>query len=55
MRQNEQRGGGGGGVARPDFLFRPFFPVEQTTSGIGHRVKYFFRVGNQYAECGKQL
>ena len=31
-----------------------FFPLQQTTSGIGHRVKYFFRVGNQYAECKKQ-
>ena len=50
---NEQRarGGGGGGAAR---LFFFFFPVQQTTSGIGHRVKYFFRVGNQYAECEKQ-
>ena len=33
-----------------------FSPVQQTTSGIGHRVKYcsFFRVGNQCAECEKQ-
>ena len=26
--------------ALPDFLFSSFFPVQQTTSGIGHRVKY---------------
>ena len=38
----------------PDFLFCSFFPVQQTTSGIGHRVKWVFRVGNQYAECEKQ-
>ena len=43
------RGGGGGGAAR-----LIFFPVQQTTSGIGHRVKQFFRVGNQCAECEKQ-
>ena len=38
----EQRGGGGGGGdgELPDFLFcSPVFPVQQTTSGIGHRVK----------------
>ena len=36
---NEQRaGGGGGGGAARLFLFL-FFPVQQTTSGIGHRVK----------------
>ena len=35
----------------PDFLFCSLFPVQQTTSGISHRVKQFFRVGNQYAEC----
>ena len=29
-----------------------YFTVQQTTSGFGHRVK-FFRVGNQYAECDK--
>ena len=45
------RGGGGGGGAARLFLFL-FFPVQQTTSGIGHRG--FFRVGNQCAECEKQ-
>ena len=50
---NEQRGGeGGGGAARLFFFF--FSPVQQTTSGIGHRVKSFFRVSNQCAECEKQ-
>ena len=34
---NEQGGGRGG--ALPDFLFCSLFPVQQTTSGIGHRVK----------------
>ena len=39
----------------PDVFFCYFIPVhQQTTSEIGHRVKYFFRVGNQYAECEKQ-
>ena len=42
------------GGALPDFFFCSLFPVQQTTRGIGHRVKYFFRVGNQYAECEKQ-
>ena len=32
-------------------FFLLFIPVQQTTSGIDHRVKKFFRVGNQYAEC----
>ena len=39
---NEQRaggGGGGGGGALPDFFFFLFSPVQQTTSGIRHRVK----------------
>ena len=39
---NEQRarGGGGEGDALPNFfLFSFFFPVQQTTGGIGHRVK----------------
>ena len=47
-------GGGGGGAGRCQTFFFFFFPVQQTTSGIGHRVKYFFRVGNQYAECETQ-
>ena len=34
---NEQRGGGR--VALADFPFCYLFPVQQTTSGIGHRVK----------------
>ena len=34
---NKQRAGGGE-KARPDLFFY-FFPVQQTTSGIGHRVK----------------
>ena len=36
---------GGRRVELPDydFFFVPFFSVQQTTSGIGHRVKYFFR------------
>ena len=38
-------------AARLFLLFS--FSVQQTTSGIGHRVKLFFRVGNQYAECEK--
>ena len=38
----------------PDFLFFIVFAVQQTTSGIGHRVKSFFRVGNQCAECEKE-
>ena len=38
----------------PDFFSCSLFPVQQTTSGIGNRIKYFFRVGNQYAECEKQ-
>ena len=37
---NEQRGAGGG--ALPDFFFSFFFPVQQTTSGIGHRASSFF-------------
>ena len=40
LRTSSARGGGGGCAARL-FLFL-FFPVQQTTSGIGHRVKYFF-------------
>ena len=33
--------GGGGCAARLSLSFS-FFPVQQTMSGIGHRVKYFF-------------
>ena len=54
---NEQRGGGGGGGSGgrcQTFFSFSLFPVQQTTGGIGHRVKYFFRVGNQYAEYEKQ-
>ena len=40
--------------ARRDALLVICFPVQQTTSGIGHHVKYLFRVGNQCAECEKQ-
>ena len=36
----------------PDLFFNYFFPVQQATSGIGHRVEFFFRIGNQ--QCGKQ-
>ena len=45
-------GGGGGVGARLFFCF--LFPVQQAMSGIGNRVKCFFRVGNQYAECEEQ-
>ena len=31
--------GVGGGGMLPDFFFCSLFPVQQTTSGIGHRVK----------------
>ena len=31
--------GGLGGGMLPDFFFCSLFPVQQTTSGIGHRVK----------------
>ena len=46
--------GEGGSSMLPDFLFCSLFPVQQTTNEIGHRVKYIFRVGNQYAEYEKQ-
>ena len=36
---NEQGGGVGGGGMLPDFFFCSLFPIQQTTSGIGHRVK----------------
>ena len=32
---------GGGGSALPDFLFCSLFSVQQTTSGIGYRVKKY--------------
>ena len=39
----------------PEFFFCSLFPVQQTTSGVGHRVnKVVFRVSNQHAECEKQ-
>ena len=37
-RETAARGGGGGCAARR-FRFYPFFPVQQTTSGIGHNVR----------------
>ena len=37
---NERCGGWGGGML-PDFFFCSLFPIQQTTSGIGHRVKFF--------------
>ena len=37
---NEQCGGRGGGGMLPDFFFCSLFLVQQTTSRIGHRVKY---------------
>ena len=46
--------GGGGGGMLPDFFLCSLFPDQQTTSGIGYRVEYFFRVGNQNAEYEKQ-
>ena len=49
---NEERGGEGVRCQTSSLLFS--FPVQQTTSGIGHRVKYFFQVGNQNADCEKQ-
>ena len=38
------------------FSFSVFFPVQQTTSGSGHRVKYFFGLVTNisYAESEKQ-
>ena len=38
LAERAARGLGGGGGALPVFLF-VFFPVQQTTSGIGQRVK----------------
>ena len=55
---SERAAHGRGGRGRCHFFssfFSSFFPpVQQTTSGIGRRVKYFFRVGNQSAACEKQ-
>ena len=45
---------GGGVYAARLFLCCSLFPLQQTTSGTGHRVKQFFQVGDQYAECEKQ-
>ena len=39
LRPNSEGGVWGGGGMLPDFLFYSFVPVQQTTSGIGHRVK----------------
>ena len=49
-------GGREGRGVLPDFLFYSFFLVQQTTSGIGHRVRYnsFFGLATQYAEYEKQ-
>ena len=48
-------GGGGGCAARlPLFLLFSFPCSADHESGIGHRVKLFFRVGDQYAEYEKQ-
>ena len=33
------KGEGGGALPDYDFLFCRLFPVQQATSGIGHRVK----------------
>ena len=38
LRRSSSVGGGGGGML-PDFCFCSLFPAQQTTSGIGHRVK----------------
>ena len=43
----------GGVYAARLYYFRFIFPVQQTTSEIGHRVKKFSRVGTPYAECEK--
>ena len=42
---NEQRGGGRGVRCQTFPLCSPF-SVQQTTSGIGHRVKLFFGLAN---------
>ena len=50
------------GVVLPDFLLCSLFPVQQTTSGVGDRVKYFFglatntlNVRNNYGGCSEGL
>ena len=45
---NEQQRGGRG-EALPGFFFYYFSLLQQTTSGIGSRIKSFFRVDNQHA------
>ena len=45
--------GGGGACAARFSLFVLFFHVQVTTSGTGHRVKWFSRAGNHYAERQK--
>ena len=50
----EKLGGEGDARCQIFILFCSRFPVQQTASGIGQRVNYFFRVGKQYAECEKQ-
>ena len=48
---NIKRGG-----ALPGFLSLFTFSLLTERSRMGHRViKYIYRVGNQYAECEKQL
>ena len=42
------------GVRCKTFSFCSLFPVQKTTREIGHRVRWFFRVDNQYAKCEKQ-
>ena len=37
INMDEQRGGGG--ATLPDFFFCSLIPLQQTTSGIGHRVR----------------
>ena len=48
-------GGGGGGGMLPDFFFCSFFPVQQTTSGIGHRVKLLVLLIHTFSELSLQL
>ena len=49
--------GGGRGGALPDFPFLLYFPCSadhERDWPPPYKIKYFFRVGNQYAECEKQ-